>query len=118
MIRARRVYDPPEAEDGRRYLVDRLWPRGVRKEEAALDGWLKEVAPSHELRKRFHGRPELWEDFVAAYREELDRARQAWSPLLEAARRGNVTLLYASRDRKRNNAEALKAYLDRRLADS
>jgi uncharacterized protein YeaO (DUF488 family) len=113
MIRVRRVYDPAEADDGARYLVDRLWPRGVRKEEAELDGWLKDVAPSHDLRKRFHGHPEKWEAFVTAYHEELDAGSEGLDTLREAARRGTVTLLYASRDPEHNNALALKAYLEK-----
>ncbi len=116
-IRARRVYDAPEAGEGKRFLVDRLWPRGVSKERAGLEGWARDAAPSDTLRKRFHGHPERWSDFVARYREELDGAPDAWRPLLEEARRGPVTLLYASRDPEHNNAVVLKDYLEEKLAE-
>jgi len=115
MIRVRRVYDPPGRGGGRRFLVDRLWPRGVRKEALALDGWLKDAAPSHALRREYHHDPARWEEFERRYAAELDADPESWRPLLEAARRGNVTLLFAARDLERNNAVALKRYLERKL---
>lgn len=116
MIRVKRVYEPPDPEDGARFLVDRLWPRGLKKEGLHLDGWLKEVAPSHELRHRFSHEPSRWEEFRRHYFAELDRNESAWRPLLEAAQKGNVTLLFAARDTVRNNAVALKEYLESKLS--
>ncbi|KUO84160.1 MAG: DUF488 family protein [Thermoproteus sp.] len=113
MIKAKRVYDPPEPGDGVRVLVDRLWPRGVRRE--AVDVWMREVAPSDELRRWFSHDPARWEEFKARYWRELDGNPKV-EELLELARRGDVTLLYAARS-PYNNAEALKEYLERRLAE-
>lgn len=112
-FRLKRVYDPSAADDGLRVLVDRLWPRGIAKDKIAL--WLKNVAPSDTLRREFHGDPEAWPRFVAAYGAELLRspAAEAAQELRELANKGVVTLLYASRDVERNNAAALKAWLDR-----
>jgi len=115
MIRVKRVYDAPEPEDGARFLVDRLWPRGVKREALQLEGWLKELAPSDELRRWFGHDPARWEAFQRRYFAELDARPEVWEPLLEAARRGNLTLLYAARDAEHNNAVALKAYLEGKL---
>ncbi|MFQ5693265.1 MAG: DUF488 domain-containing protein [Nitrospinota bacterium] len=116
MIRVRRVYEEArEPGPGPRFLVDRLWPRGVRKEALALDAWLKDAAPSGELRRWSGHDPAKWEEFRRRYFAELDARPEAWAPLLEAARRGDVTLLFAARDADRNNAVALKAYLDGKL---
>lgn len=114
MLKLKRVYEPPAAGDGTRILVDRLWPRGIAKDKARIDLWLKEIAPSHALRKRFHGKAQDWESFCAAYAAELgsDAAQEAAREL--AARKGTVTLLYAARDEERNNAVALKSWLERR----
>jgi uncharacterized protein YeaO (DUF488 family) len=112
MIRVKRVYDPPEPDDGARFLVDRLWPRGVKKEFVRLDGWLKEAAPSDDLRRWFNHEAEKWMEFQHRYRAELKEHPQAWQPILKAARRGNVTLLYSARDAEHNNAAALKVYLE------
>jgi uncharacterized protein YeaO (DUF488 family) len=111
----RRVYEKPEAADGTRVPVDRLWPRGIARDKARIDLWLKDIAPSDALRKRFHGKTEDWETFRAAYFAELEStaARAAALTLLEPARKGTVTLLYAGRDEQRNNAVALKAWLER-----
>jgi uncharacterized protein YeaO (DUF488 family) len=111
-IRLKRAFDPPEPGDGRRFLVDRLWPRGVKKDNLQLDGWRKEVAPSAALRKWFGHDPEKWDEFRRRYAAELERKPEAWQPLLEAARRGTVTLVFAARDTARNNAVALKDYLE------
>ena len=115
MIQVKRVYDPPDAKGGAQYLVDRLWPRGVKKEALHLEGWLKGVAPSEELRRWFGHDPAKWDEFQRRYFAELDRNRQTWKPLLQAARRGDVTLLYGARDTQHNNAVALKAYLEIQL---
>ena len=107
----KRVYDPPAETDGTRILVDRLWPRGVSKE--SVDLWLKDIAPSDVLRRRFHGHPEHWDAFRAAYAAELDRepAKAALGLLLERWRAGPVMLLYAARHEEQNNAMALKLWL-------
>jgi len=116
-LAVKRVYAPPEPDDGTRILVDRLWPRGIARDKASIDLWLKDIAPSDALRKRFHAKPERWDDFRAAYAAELDGAAAAQSAVKELRallRRGTVTLLYAARDEERNNAVALKAWLARR----
>ncbi|MGD0498312.1 MAG: DUF488 family protein [Bryobacteraceae bacterium] len=113
LIRVKRVYEPTGADDGARLLVDRLWPRGVKKESARLDGWPKEIAPSDALRRWFAHSPERWEEFRHRYFEELDSKAEIWGPILSAARRGAVTLLYAARDAEHNNAVALREYLVR-----
>jgi uncharacterized protein YeaO (DUF488 family) len=117
MIRIKRVYEPPAPEDGVRLLVDRLWPRGVSKDAAALSGWLREVAPSLELRRWFGHDPARWDEFRRRYGEELRRRPEAWQPIAQAARRGDVTLLYGARDPEHNNAEALREFLARRGAE-
>jgi uncharacterized protein YeaO (DUF488 family) len=106
-IRLRRVYDAAAADDGFRVLVDRLWPRGVSKERAALDLWAKEVAPSPELRRDWHAHPERWDDFVTRYRHELDISPALESLRAELAARPVVTLVYGSRDEARNHALVL-----------
>lgn len=113
-IAIRRVYDA-EPTEGAVFLVDGMWPRGVRKEDLKLDGWVRDVAPSPDLRRWFGHRPERFEEFRLRYRQELDRAPDALRPLLEAARRGPVTLLYAAKDTEHNNAVALRDYLRDRL---
>jgi uncharacterized protein YeaO (DUF488 family) len=112
----KRIYDKAEESDGFRVLVDRLWPRGVAKAKAQIDLWLKDIAPSDELRHRFHGEPEKWKDFEKAYAAELQApaAQDAAKLLRQKLREGNVTLLYAARDQENNNAVALKAWLESR----
>lgn len=101
MIRIKRAYEPSARGDGRRLLVERLWPRGIRKNALRLDAWVKDVAPSTELRKWFSHRVDRWTEFQRRYRRELSTHRDAWSPILEASRRGPVTLVYsAHEDRK------------------
>jgi uncharacterized protein YeaO (DUF488 family) len=116
-IRIKRVYDPPEPEDGKRYLVDRLWPRGVKKEALKLDGWLKDVAPSDELRRWFGHDPSRWEEFQRRYTAELKAKPETWRVLLESARKGNLTLLFSARDERLNNAVVLKAFLEAILSE-
>ena len=116
MIELKRTYDPPAREDGRRVLVERLWPRGVKKEALAVDAWMKELAPSTELRKWFDHRAERWEEFQRRYRAELDVNPEAWEPLLAASRTGNVTLLYSAHDPLHNGALVLCQYLVEREA--
>jgi uncharacterized protein YeaO (DUF488 family) len=112
MIHLKRAYDEPEKEDGRRFLVDRLWPRGVKKEDMALDEWLKEVAPSDDLRHWFGHDPEKWAEFQKRYCQELDENPKSWRPLLTAVSQSPITLIYAAHDTEHNNAVALKAYLE------
>jgi len=110
----KRVYDPPSPEDGTRILVDRLWPRGVTKDRVGL--WLKDIAPSDVLRREFHGNPDRWDEFRAAYAAELGSATAlaALAILDEKRQAGPVTLLYAAKDDTRNNAEALRLWLAER----
>jgi uncharacterized protein YeaO (DUF488 family) len=112
----KRVYEPRAADDGMRILVDRLWPRGIAKDKAAIDLWLKDIAPSDALRKRFHGKEEDWEEFRKAYAQELKgaTAQAAAKILLNHLCSGPVTLLYAARDERHNNALALQAWLKRK----
>ena len=113
-LRIKRVYDPAAKDDGLRVLVDRLWPRGIAKAKARIDLWLKDVAPSDKLRRQFHGHPEKWDDFVAAYRRELEQesAQSALVELQGLVRKEPVTLLYAARDETHNNAVALRRLLE------
>ena len=118
MIRIKRTYELPARGDGRRILVERLWPRGMKKESLAADMWMKEVAPSTELRKWFDHRVERWEKFRQRYRDELDANAGAWEPILDAARRGTVTLLYSAHDTVHNGAVVLRDYLVERADES
>ncbi|MGH2594154.1 MAG: DUF488 domain-containing protein [Anaerolineae bacterium] len=115
MIQIKRVYDPPKSHDGARFLVERLWPRGMKKEALRIDGWLKEVAPSDALRRWFGHDPAKWDEFRRRYMAELDGKRETWEPILQAARRRNVALLYSARDLEHNSAVVLKAYLEKCL---
>lgn len=112
-IKIKRVYDPPAAEDGQRVLVDRLWPRGLSKEHAALDDWIREVAPSNDLRRWFAHDRAKWIEFKRRYFAELaaPEAREALSSIRSLAAKGVVTLLYAASDEEYNNAVALGDYL-------
>src|SRR5579864_3145109 len=114
MFKLKRIYEPATPEDGVRVLVERLWPRGVKKASAHLDEWAKEVAPSGMLRKWFHHDPTRWDEFKRRYFRELDENEERWRPLLTSVSKGRVTLVYSSHDREHNNAVALKEYLDRR----
>ena len=110
----KRVYDPPAPGDGTRILVDRLWPRGIAKDR--IDLWLKDLAPSDALRHEFHGHPDRWEEFCAAYATELGSApaQAALATLAAERKQGPVVLLYAAKDENRNNAQALRLWLDGR----
>ena len=110
-IRIQRVYDEADNQEGARFLVERLWPRGVKKSALRLDGWLKEVAPSPELRKWYEHRVERWPEFQKRYLAELRTNPDGWKPILDAARRGKVTLLYAARDTEHNSALLLQKFL-------
>jgi uncharacterized protein YeaO (DUF488 family) len=114
-LKLKRVYDAAAPTDGHRVLVDRLWPRGVSKASLKLDEWLKELAPSHELRKRFHHAPERWAEFERSYFEELDQHQELLGPLLKKAQVGNVTLLFAAKDETHDNALALLHYLAKKV---
>lgn len=116
MLSVKRVYEVPGSGDGARYLVERLWPRGMKKENLIMEAWLKEVAPSNDLRRWFGHDPAKWDEFQRRYRAELESNPRAWKPLLEATRLGNVTLLYSARDTEHNNAIALKSYLEERMS--
>ncbi|MBX5328233.1 MAG: DUF488 domain-containing protein [Candidatus Bathyarchaeota archaeon] len=112
MIKIKRVYDAPSKEDGYRILVDRLWPRGLSKEKANVDLWLREIAPSDELRKRFCHDPVKWEEFKEKYAEELERKRDLLRKIKQIEEeQGTVTLLYAAKDKEHNNAVALSNVL-------
>lgn len=113
-IHLRRVYDPPALADGRRILVDRLWPRGLKKEAATLDRWDRELAPSEALRREFGHDHSRWDEFRARYFAELDANPKPVRRLAAEARQGTVTLLFAARDVERNNAVALREYLEAR----
>jgi uncharacterized protein YeaO (DUF488 family) len=114
-LQLKRVYDERNERDGARFLVERLWPRGIRKSALADAQWLKDVAPSTELRKWFHHDPERWNEFRRRYFAELKHRKDPLSPILEAARKGTVTLLYSSHDSEHNNAVALKEFLQHLL---
>jgi uncharacterized protein YeaO (DUF488 family) len=115
MIYVKRVYEPVSADDGQRFLVDRLWPRGLRKDNLEIVAWIKEAAPSNELRHWYAHDPNKWCEFNKRYFAELDEKPEAWRPLLEAAQKGVVTLLFSTKELERNNAVTLRAYLERRL---
>jgi uncharacterized protein YeaO (DUF488 family) len=111
MVKLKRVYDPVSRTDGTRFLVERLWPRGLSKERLQLTAWLKEVGPSTELRRWFNHDPLRWSQFRSRYFRELDSQPESWLPILAAAKRGVVTLVFSSHDEEHNNAVALQDYL-------
>ncbi|MER3452429.1 MAG: DUF488 domain-containing protein [Acidimicrobiia bacterium] len=115
VIRTKRAYDPPAGDDGMRVLVDRIWPRGLKKENLQLDRWAKELAPSDGLRRWFGHDPGKWTEFQRRYFAELEHRPEAWRPLLQACRNRTVTLLFGARDNQHNNAVALKAFLEEKL---
>jgi uncharacterized protein YeaO (DUF488 family) len=113
-IKVKRVYDLPTKEDGSRILVDRIWPRGLKKEDLKLDDWIKEVAPSTELRKWFAHQPEKWEEFKKKYFVELKKKRNLCEELL-TKRENNITLLYSAKDKRHNQAIALREFLGKEI---
>ena len=115
MILVKRAYEKAERKDGKRFLVDRLWPRGVKKEVLAVTAWLKDVAPSTELREWYGHEPEKWDEFRKRYFAELKSEPAAWQPLVDAARKGTITLVYSSKEMEINNAVALKEFLEKKL---
>ena len=112
MLKLKRVYDPCAKADGMRVLVDRLWPRGMKKEEAGVDLWLKEIAPSDALRKWFSHDPDKWQEFKKRYKKELEDGQDVIEDLKKAAQKETVTLLYAAKDTERNNAVVLKEIIE------
>lgn len=113
MIRLSRVYEHDQRTASRVYLVERLWPRGLRREGMRLDGWAKDAAPSTELRRWFGHDPAKWAEFRRRYTRELDANPKGWQPLAEAAAADELTLLYSARDRAHNSAVVLRDYLNR-----
>ena len=111
MIALKRAYDSVSRTDGRRFLVERLWPRGVSRAKLHVDAWLKEVGPTTELRRWFNHDPAKWSEFRRRYFRELDSRPEAWQPIVSATRHGRVTLVYSSHDTEHNNAVALRQYL-------
>ncbi|MCZ2095103.1 MAG: DUF488 family protein [Anaerolineae bacterium] len=112
-VRVKRVYEAPAATDGFRILVDRLWPRGLPREKARIDAWLKSVSPSHALRRRFHHDPAQWDDFRASYFAELEAEPAAVAELMDVVlHHRTVTLLFGARDEQFNNARALAEFVD------
>src|SRR5512146_602714 len=111
MIEVKRAYEHANKDDGQRILVERLWPRGVKKEELRLDQWIKDIAPSTALRQWFQHDPAKWSEFRRRYFRELEEHADAWRPLLALARRGRVTLIYSAHDTEHNNAVALEEFL-------
>ena len=115
-LKMKRIYEPAEPTDGVRILVDRLWPRGMRKEDAPFQLWIKDAAPSSELRHWFGHDPERWQEFRKKYETELSANLSALQPLLDIARQGTLTLLYAAHDETHNNAVVLAEYLQHLLS--
>ena len=119
MIQVKRVYEPPSKDDGYRILIDRLWPRGLSKTEAAIDAWFKDIAPSNELRRWFDHSPNRWDKFKSRYFVELEKKEKILNEILaiESSSEGSsiITLLYSTKERQYNNAVALKEYLEEQL---
>lgn len=115
MLMIKRVYESANASDGVRFLVERLWPRGIKKEKLKMKAWLKDVAPSPSLRQWFAHDPLKWQEFQQRYRAELEANPDAWRPILEATKRGDVTMLYSARDTEHNSALLLKSFLEEHM---
>lgn len=113
----RRAYDSPTHNDGRRVLIDRLWPRGVSREDAAIDDWCKEVAPSDELRRWFDHDPDRWEEFQQRYESELSDRSEEVDHLVDWSRKGRITLVYAAKDTEHNNALVLRDVIEQQRID-
>jgi uncharacterized protein YeaO (DUF488 family) len=116
MIRIKRVYELPGEDDGARFLVERLWPRGMKKEALHMKVWCKDVAPSNDLRRWFKHDPAKWTEFQRRYRAELNDHPSAWRTLLDAASQGNITLLFSAQETEHNSAIVLKSYLEEQLS--
>ncbi len=112
MIKIKRVYDGPSVHDGKRILVDRLWPRGLKKDEAEIDEWMKEIAPTDNLRKWFGHEPSKWPEFKKRYKKELEGKPEVVGRLKGYVRRGTITLVYAAKDTEHNNAVVIKEVID------
>ncbi|HKW18431.1 MAG TPA: DUF488 domain-containing protein [Terriglobales bacterium] len=112
MLKLKRAYEAPSRDDGKRFLVERLWPRGVKKDVLQLDAWLKDVAPSPELRKWYSHDASKWAEFQKRYRAELDHNPEAWNSILKVTQQGTVTLVYAAHDTEHNSAAVLRNYLE------
>ena len=115
MLRVKRVYESTAADDGARFLVERLWPRGMKKEKLKMDAWLKDVAPSADLRRWFGHDPLKWKEFQQRYRAELHKVPDSWRPIVDAGKQGNVTLLYSASDTEHNSALVLKSFVERQI---
>jgi uncharacterized protein YeaO (DUF488 family) len=115
MIGVKRIYEPPAASDGTRFLVDHLWPRGLKRDAVKVKGWIKAVSPSDELRQWYGHEPAKWKEFQRRYFAQLDQQPGTWQPLLEAAQEGDITLFFSARAEEHNNAVALENYLEKRL---
>lgn len=113
MIKIKRIYDAPSRDDGYRVLVDRLWPRGMSKEKAGIDLWLKDIAPSNELRKWYSHEPQKWKEFKERYFAEIETRKGLLEPLRKKVKEEHVTLLFSSKELHINNAAALKEYLEK-----
>lgn len=112
MIATKRIYDDAKGEDGIRILVDRLWPRGITKERANVDEWMRDIAPSDQLRRWYHHDPEKWPEFRTMYQAELRSKQQLVDKLRRRSRTARITLLYSAKDKERNNAIALREFLE------
>ncbi len=115
LIRLKRIYEQPTSQDGVRILVDSLWPQGLHKDDAMIDLWLKEIAPTDNLRKWFSHDPEKWEEFKQKYNDELNQYTGYVQRLLDIAKENDITLLYSAKDKKFNNAVVLKEHLQKQL---
>ena len=120
MLKVKRVYEKPSGADGERFLVDRLWPRGLKKQDAHLQAWLRDLAPSAELRRWFSHDPQRWQEFRHRYVEELEDPEKTSQieDLLQRVRQGTATLVFAAKDEEKNNAVVLKHYLEQRLGSA
>lgn len=112
MLQIKRIYDPWSRDDGKRILVDRLWARGVKKDEAKIDEWLKDIAPSDALRKWFAHDPDKWPAFLEKYKRELKNKKEIVDRLRNEAKKEKITLLFSAKDREHNNAAALKKMIE------
>ena len=112
MIKVKRIYDPPSPDDGKRILIDRLWPRGMKKEKAHIDEWLKEISPSNELRKWYSHDPAKWSEFQKRYRAEISKQKELLKRIRNEGKKGTVTLLFSTKELELNNAVALKEIIE------